>query len=333
MSEPPVLGSNLAKEATGTPLWRRVLPTVVAVGLLAFVFARIEWQSFSAAMSELNLPAFLAYCAAWVLVLLSADSFGSIVAYRSSTAQITWSEFALVRGASYLPGVLNHHLAQGYLTYVISKLFRVRLARMAGATLLSYAGWLGCLLGCVAIALPFTTLPSWYSPVIIVVGVLYLVVIALRPSFLARFSLLAPLFEAGLVGHAKVLFARVPHLLIMVLGTWGSFFFFQVDIPLGTALVYLPILLMAVTLPITPQGFGTRDALAGVFFVAYAHGADMGEKHAHIAACTLSWGVVTTLWTAVVGLVASRSVNRKLRAVGAAEGQTVDGNASVGAPS
>jgi cation transport ATPase len=53
----------------------------------------------------------------------------------------------------------------------------------------------------------------------------------------------------------------------------------------------------------------------------------------HITACTLSWGVVTTLWTAVLGLVASRSVNRKLRSVGEAQAQpTADGHASVGAP-
>jgi hypothetical protein len=307
--------TSVAPPPTKPPLWRRVLPTVIAAGLLAFVFARIDWIAFSAAMRELNYIAFVGYCAAWVLVLLSADSFGSIIAYRSSTAAISWSEFALVRGASYLPGVLNHHLAQGYLTWVISKLYRVRLARMAGATLLSYAGWLGCLLGCVAVAIPFTSLPQGYAPAIVGAGLSYLALIGIAPAFLSRISLLAPLFEAGVWGHLKVLFARVPHLLVMVLGTWGSFFFFGVNIPLGTALVYLPILLMAVTLPITPQGFGTRDALAGMFFLGFATGFDDGDKLAHITACTLSWGVVTTLCSAIVGVIATRRVNQKLRVV------------------
>ena len=109
---------------------------------------------------------------------------------------------------------------------------------------------------------PASPSPSGTPPALLGVGVAYLVVIALRPAFLARVGFLAPLFEAGIPGHAKMLFARMPHLAILIAGHYTSFWFFDVHIPVGTALTLIPIVLVAITLPITPQGFGTRDMLA-----------------------------------------------------------------------
>lgn len=293
-------------------LARRVLPLALALGLLAFVLARIDFAAFTAALARVDHVGFVLFTTLWLAALLVWDGFGSYVAYRSIARGVGLWDLVLYRSASYLPGLLNYHVSQGFLTYVLSRLGGVPIPRMAGATLLSYAGWFGCLLGCVAMALPFAGQPYGYSVGIVLAGLAYLALIAARPRLFARSSLLAPLFEAGLSGHAVALAARFPHFAWLVLGHWVALAFFGVRVPALDALVELPILLVVSTLPITPQGFGTRDAVAGAFFAKLAPGATQEERLAQVAACTTSWGVLLTLLSFVLGLVAMRFVNQRL---------------------
>jgi hypothetical protein len=288
------------------PLWRRLLPFVIALVLLAFVVGRLDLGAFRAALAELDVASFLAFTMGWILVLLGADALGSVAAYRVTTPGVRLGQFYVLRGASYVPALLNHHLGQAFLTYMTARAFGVPVARVAGATLLSYAGWMGCLLGLAAIALPVAGMPWTWLLAPLGAGVAYLLVLAIRPARIARIAFLAPLFEAGIRGHAIALVARVPHLAVLVLGTWLPFFWFDVHIPAGPALLFIPIVLVAITLPITPQGFGTRDALSVAFFASYAAGATEAERAARIAACTTSWGVAAALASAVIGLVCTR---------------------------
>lgn len=298
-----------------TALWKRVLPFVVATGLLVYVGLKIDFVHFGMALSKLNYVGYSAFAIAWTMTVTAGDTLGTVTAYRLTTPAVRYGQFYAMRSASYLPGIANHHLGQAFLTYLMSRLFKVPIRRMAGATLLSYASWVGSLLGCMVIALPFTELSKVPVPIVLGAGILYLVIIGLKPARIARISFLAPLFEAGLRGHAIALGARLPHLVVLVLGGWVSFLFFHIDIPLSTALVYMPILLVVVTLPITPQGAGTRDAAAGLFFGMFADGANEGERLANVAAATTSWTVSNTIMAALMGLVGSRLVGKWLRQV------------------
>ncbi len=306
----PALVTTSWRARAEQPLWRRVLPFVIAAALLTFVVARLDLVAFRAALGKLNLAAFLGFTAAWVVTLLAADALGSVAAYRVSTPGVRFGQFYVLRGASYLPGLLNHHLGQAFLTYMTARAFSVPLARVAGATLLSYAGWMGCLLGLAVVALPIAGMPALWLVAPLGAGIVYLVVLAIRPARLARIGFLAPLFEAGIAGHAVALIARIPHLGVLVLGTWLPFFFFGVHVPVGPALLFIPIILVATTLPLTPQGFGTRDALAVAFFAVYATGATDAERAAQIAACTTTWGVSAALLSAVMGVICTRFAAR-----------------------
>lgn len=287
-------------------LWRRVLPFALALALLAFVVARLDLVAFRAALSHLHVAPFLTFAVLWTVGLLSVDSLASVVSYRVSAGSGKFGPFFLIRGASYVPGLLNYHLGQAFLTYMTSRAWRVPLVRMAGATLLAYASWMGCLLGLASVALPLSGRPWLFLLVPNGAGVVYLIVLAMRPARLTKISFLAPLFEAGVKGHLIALAARVPHLFMLVIGLWVPFFFFGVSIPVGPALLLIPVVLVATTLPLTPQGFGTRDVLCASFFTAYASGATDAERAAQIAACTTTWGITQTLMTALVGLACTR---------------------------
>jgi hypothetical protein len=279
----------------------------VAAALIAVALARIDRRKFLEALGRVNAPGYLAFTAAFILALLAADSFATVIIYRRAVAPIRFREFVILRGASYLPSLLNHHVGQAFITVTLSRAHGVPLARVAGATLVVYASWVGCLLLLAAAAFPLNGTSLLWSAAALAVGAAYLAVLAARPAALARNRLLAPLFEAGVRGHLAALAARIPHLAVLFLGTWLPFWFFGVRIPLSAALALIPVLMVAVTLPITPQGVGTRDLLAGTLFERFAEGATREERLAAIGASTASFAAAITLVELAIGLALLRA--------------------------
>jgi hypothetical protein len=183
---------------------------------------------------------------------------------------------------------------------------------VAGATLVGYASWAACLLGAGCLALVLSDQPIGWLALPLGAGFAYLGLLAVKPTFLARRALLAPLFEAGVVGHLLAVAARLPHMTVMFVGTWASFGLFGVDIPFAMALRYIPLLMVALTLPITPQGFGTRDAVASLLLAGYAPGDTAAERLAVVVAATSAWGVVTTVWEALIGMACTRLASARV---------------------
>lgn len=322
MSETPAgapIDASTASTATApsAPLWKRALPFVLAVALLAVVFARVDLAAARASLLRVHVPAFVGFAALFLTALLSADVFATIIVYRPVLGYIRYRDLFTVRGASYLPAILNHHVGQAFVTVFLARSHDVPLARVAGGTIVVYASWAACLLLLGGGAVIATGSPAAWLALPLGAGLVYLIALGVRPERLARFKLLGPLFEAGVKGHLVAAAARLPHAAVLFLGTWLSFRFFGVNIPLSAAFSYVPILMVVVTLPITPQGFGTRDLVATTLFLQFATGDTDTERRAAIAATTLSWGVVLMALQAVLGLILLRRATRLLVAASA----------------
>jgi hypothetical protein len=299
------------------PVWRRALPVVLAGALIALVLTRLDLAAFRAALGRTNLPLYLACALGFSIVLLCADCLASTVVYRRLVGPIRIRDLIVLRGASYLPGMLNHNVGTAWLAYAVAKTCKAPLLRVAGATLLVYATtlfWV-VLLAAASIAIAPGRF-AWLPAVLLVIAagaVAYALVLALRPQWLARYRVTAPLAEAGLAGHVVTAVARAPHVAVVFLGSWLSFRFFAVDIPLGDALALVPPLMVLVSLPITPQGVGTRDAFAIAVFAGYASGTE-AERVAAVAASTLSWAISLTLVQVSISLVLLPAATRRMRA-------------------
>lgn len=301
-----------ASEPPPPPLWRRALGLLLTIGLIAFVLSRVELDAFIAALRGVSYSAFLALTLGFVLALLAADSFASVVLYRWTVAPIRYRDFFLFRGASYLPAVVNHHVGQAFLAYTLSRVYGVSLARVAGATLVVYASWAGCILTFGTGALAVQGDPKWLVS-LLVAGVAYLAIIALKPKWLVDRGLLAPLFETGVVGHLVAVAARVPHFVVIFSATWAIFEVFGIHIPWQAAALHVPVLMVLSTLPLTPLGFGTRDAFSSLVFAKYATGTE-AEQLSQVGAATLSWGVGLMLANALVGAALMRFALRRVTA-------------------
>jgi uncharacterized membrane protein YbhN (UPF0104 family) len=302
--------------ATAQPLWRRLLPFVTAAALLAFVLSRLDFAAFWAAVSRTHYVLFFLFTVGFNAALLATDSLGTVQVYRSTVCPVRYRELFVIRAASYLPSMLNHHVGQAWLTYFMSKVYKAPLWRMAGATLLVYATTFGCVYSLGLAALPFNHgRVHWLTPTIGIIGaagVAYMVVIAVGPSMLRARQATSVLVDAGVRGHLLALLYRLPHVLVLFVGTWVPFLFFGVDVPFTDALAYIPILMLVTALPITPQGVGTRDVVALQILARYAHGAP-AEQASAVAATTLSWVCALTLVQAGFSPLFMRQAQKMLK--------------------
>ncbi len=301
--------------AAELPLWRRALPFVIGALLIAFVLTRLDLAAFVQALSRTNYLAFAGFTLLFTLMLLSADSLATAHVYKQTVCPVRYREVFLIRGASYLPSMLNHHVGQGWLTYFISKTYRAPLWRVAGATLLVYATTFGCVFLLGAAALPFNRgrIP-WLLPTIVGValaGVAYLIVVQVGPGFLRRRQATAPLMEVGVLGHLVALAWRIPHVVVLFIGSWAPFEFFGVHVPLTDALALIPVVMLVAALPITPQGVGTRDVIAIELLAGYADG-NREQQIAAVAAATLAWACALTIVQALVSPVFMRRAQKLL---------------------
>jgi uncharacterized integral membrane protein len=311
-STPPSAELPPDPSAATRPAWRQALPVLIAVVLMVFVLARVDWPSFTARLLLVRYPAFLAFMAAFVVAMLSADTLATVYVYRRTIKGLAFGDFWVVRGASYLPSMLNHHVGQAWITYFVAKAYGVDLRRMVGATLLAYASWGGCVLGLACVAVLAAGLPAAWLALPLGAGLGYLVLLGVKPARLAKGRMLGPLFEAGIQGHLAAMAVRTPHLIVLFLGTWLPFWFFGVEIPLMTALVYVPVIMVAVTLPITPQGLGTRDALAATFFQGFVVASGDDQRLAAVAAATATTAVALVVIEAILGVALLRRAARLL---------------------
>lgn len=309
-SEPPAPADSALSVAPPTPhderpLWRKVLPFAVALALTALLVWRLDLSAFVRHLRGVNYPAFLGFCGLFTLLLLAADSVATAFVYSRTVCPVRVRDLFLIRGASYLPSMVNHHIGQAWLTWYMARAYQAPLWRTAGATLLVYATTFASLFVFGAISLLFEHNEApWLLPllsVVFVAGIAYLVVLHVKPPFLARRQIFAPLFDVGIRGHMQALVLRIPHMMVLFAGSWLPFQFFGVDIPPGAAFAYIPVLMVVSALPITPQGVGTRDWFSLHYFSQYG-GGSQADQEAAVAAATLSFAVAISLFQSVLAL-------------------------------
>jgi uncharacterized membrane protein YbhN (UPF0104 family) len=249
------------------------------------------------------------------VVILPLDAFATREALTVVGVRRGFVELFLLRGATYLLGLLSYVAGQGGVGVYLAR-SGVRAGRAAGAMLLLMISN-GIVMVLIAALGLLVDLPRDRREMLLVLVlgalagiVLYLAVIAARPRWLAGRAALAPLFEAGLGGHLKAAAARMPHLLLLAALHWGAFRIWGIAIPFRRGLALTTVVLLAGALPITPSGLGTTQVLQVLFFGPWAAGADAAARAADVLAFSLVHYVFSLVWQALVGFVCLAALRR-----------------------
>jgi hypothetical protein len=249
------------------------------------------------------------------LAVLPLDAFATREALSLAGVRRAWSELFLLRGATYLLGLVSYVAGQGGIGIYLARR-GVRAGRATGAMLFLMISN-GIVLAMIASLGLLADLPDARRDLLLVTSfgilagiVLYLVVVAVRPRWLARRAVIAPLFEAGIAGHLKAAGARLPHLLVLAILNWGVFRVWGIAVPFWRGLALTTIVLLVGALPITPSGLGTVQVLQVLFFARWSAGIDAAARAADVLALSLVNQVLNLVWQALLGLVCLAALRR-----------------------
>jgi Lysylphosphatidylglycerol synthase TM region len=294
---------------------RQWLPWLAAAALLAWLTARVPVDALRAALRHGSYLPLAVYVVFETLAILPLDVFATREALSIAAVRRGFSELFLLRGATYLLGLLSYVAGQGGVGVYLAR-SGVRASRAAGAMLFLMITN-GIVLVAIAALGLLADLPAERRDLLLalIFGALagiavYLAVLAARPRWLADRPPLAPLFEAGVRGHLRAAAARVPHLLLMAVLQWGAYRVWGIPIPFWRSLALMTVVLLVAALPITPSGLGTSQVLQVLFFSPWAAGAGAAARGADVLALSLVHYVFGLVCQALVGVVCLAGLRR-----------------------
>jgi hypothetical protein len=302
----------------------RAAAWLITAALLFLLFRKIPFATVVAA-TRAAAPWMIPACVASVAAIYLADSFAIWKTFGWFLAPLTFAQVAVVRGATYLLAVVNYNVGQGAIVYFVYRATGVPVLRGVATVLLIMGVNVLALLALATVGLGVA--PDVPHAVKIVVAVafaglaVYALVVALKPRWLATRPIFDVLMSAGLSGHARALLVRLPHIAALVIFQTAMLHAFGVAVPIGQAVVALPIVFFIAVLPISVQGLGTTQAAMVFFFARYAAGDAEHQKAAVLAASLVAQAVATIIQVAL-GLVCLRSSTGRQLQTAAADAAT-----------
>ena len=303
---------------------RRLWPWLAAAALLAWLVWRLPLDEVRRALAAGPWPALALYTLPLAALTLVADAWATRAGLAAAGVRLPAGELLLVRGASYLLGLVSYTAGQGGIG-VYLHLRGLAAPRAAGCVLFL----LGCNLTALVAAAAAGRSAGGPAPAglrgvdaaLLAAGgalLVYYAIVAARPRRLAERPGLAPLFSAGLRGHLIATAARLPHVAALALGQWGALWIWGVRMPLAQGLALLPLVLFVAALPITPAGLGTVQAAQVVLLSSFAPGATAAAREAAVLAFGLAFAALGLAFQAATGALCLALLARRRRAAGAA---------------
>jgi hypothetical protein len=285
----------------------RILAWTITLAALGWVFWKTPigevWASIGRA-APWTLPAVLVA----VALVYVADAFAMWKTFGWFLAKLPFRDVLIVRGATYLLAAINYSVGQGAIVYFVHRARGVPVRRGVATVLLIMGTNVLVLLTLVTggLLLGFQR-PPGLLPVVAVAWaglVVYAFAVALRPRWLASRAIFDVLLSAGLGGHLKAMVVRLPHIAALIAFNLTALRGFGVDVPLGTAVVALPVVMFIAVLPISVQGLGTTQALMILFFGRYAP-AEAG--HAVVVGASLTAQALALTFQVLTGVICMRT--------------------------
>jgi hypothetical protein len=246
-----------------------------------------------------------------VVAVYLADSYAIKKTFGWFVAPLSYREVLVVRGATYLLALVNYTVGQGAIIYFVNRSRGVPILRGTAAVLLVMGINMLMLLVLASVGLLVAPdIPPGLRLIVLLAYAglaIYVLLVALRPRWLASRPIFDVLLAAGIKGHLRCMAVRVPHIITLLTLSWVSLAAFGVVIPVGKAILCLPIVYFVTVLPISVQGLGTSQAMTIYFFSRYAPGSTDAARWATVLAAGLLVQAVALVIQLAIGLGCMRS--------------------------
>ena len=287
-----------------------ILAWTVAIAILVYLFRGI---SFAKVAKDLRNARWwtIPVNAILIVAVYLADSFAIKKTFGWFVAPLSYLEVLVVRGATYILALLNYSVGQGAIVYFVNRSRGVPVLRGTAAVLLVMGINVLVLLVLATLGLALAPdVPAGLRMIVLIAYAglaVYVVLVSVKPRWLAKRPIFDVLLSAGVGGHLRAMLVRLPHIASLLALSWFSLAAFGVVIPVGKAILCLPIVYFVTVLPISPQGLGTAEAMLILFFAAYAPGTTSESHRTAILSANLVCRVIANAIQIVIGLVCMRS--------------------------
>ena len=144
-----------ALAARRTPLWRRLLPWVVSLAALGYVFQRLDWNAALQALEQADLAVFVVVTAADKIVFFIVWTYLQAIAVQRFVTPVPFRSVLAIRGGSELLRAVSNPLADAAFFLGLVRLTGGRLDAVLVAAFIPFVTHLFTLLLQASLALPF----------------------------------------------------------------------------------------------------------------------------------------------------------------------------------
>jgi hypothetical protein len=304
-------------------LIKQVAPYAIAILAVGWVLRSTDKAKLLAAFEHAPIIPFVVVSAVMLVLNCAADTFAMTNVFRWFGCRVAYWDLFFVRASTYLLAIVNYHVGQAA---IVGYLYKARKVPFVKAT-----GWILFIIG-INVGTLFLLASAGASnasgdlkmlrlvPVVCGVGVVvYGALLTFKPKPLAQMGLFAPLFEMGILGHAKGVLVRLPHVAVLLTWHFISLRMFNIQVTPIAALLYLPAYFAVGSLPINVNGLGVAQLVAVAFFSQYAVvPAGTNDVAAAQRAAVLAYSFATSCVSILLQIVLGLSCLRKATSLGLA---------------
>ena len=117
---------------SATKILRKVLPWVIALGLMGYLFYKIPLDNLQLELQQINWPFLLLVVVFVDIGSWLTDSWATSRVFTWFLAPVGYLEFLPVRAATYLMAILNYNLGQAGMVYYVHRTKKAPLADVTG---------------------------------------------------------------------------------------------------------------------------------------------------------------------------------------------------------
>ncbi len=279
-----------------------LLPWLLTLGIVGWLLSRTDVDAIWQALVRADLAALSAVLVGFSLVVFVADAATLTLLFRRFCAPMPYGEVLAVKGVSYFLNAINYSAASGGMALFIQRKRGVPFLRGLSSLL-----WLNfvdvvALVAMLAVGLLFghDLLPGelghrvpWVLGVgaLVVTGALVYWNAGIDFLVLGRlrgWRIFETFREARLSDYARMAVVRAAFISLYVGLAWAALPYFDIHIPLGTLLIYTPLLTFVQIVPASISGLGAIQVVMVALFAPH-----VGPASADAAAQVLAYSTIS----------------------------------------
>lgn len=307
---------------------RHTIPWLIAAGIFVYLFRLYPPDRVWAALKYVNIPAFAAFSLAYFFFIFVVDAWVMKIVISKFSHEVRFRDILAARGATYLIMVLNYPASQAAFAYYLKRRYGIPIFQALGIFLFIV---LIDLLWIITLALAGSAFQDYTisgvdlghlvrTAALVAYAALFLWLAFWRrwPERLVGRHLRIPFLEklrrrkafhifenARMKDYAATALMRTPIHFTIIISMYVVILTFHAHIPFTQILSNVPIVFLVGTLPITPGGLGTTNALMVELLGKYLTGPIFSQGNVTpqelLFTATLLWMFANYLLKVVVG--------------------------------